>query len=388
MVSKGGRETDVLFLVCLYHSSSSNCCTLFVSLSLTDPVEVIGQGSFGVVLKAEYRGTKVAIKKAIKYKGRGGSTKGGSQAKSGAGGSKASGVLKQKGNFRGSLGSVGRGSVGSEQGGRKGKDKGKGLSSLCSVGLESEPGSEDVDGSVDPELGLHSNGGTNSVMSNSGSMSLSFMGGSIGRRHSKWGWLMFWQKEDDYRNHFKNSILGESAASSKKTVAALMCPWFNRQARREEEFMSEMRVLSRLRHPCITTVMGAVVSRKHEPMLVMEFMEYGSLHDILRNDTMSLAGEIILQICRDVAQGLRYLHTSKPPVLHGDMKANNILIDSRFRAKLCDFGLSNKNTSLVTGTPYWMAVSTSLEVGGCDEFCFVFASGLSLIDLSSLDSYL
>lgn len=48
--------------------------------------------------------------------------------------------------------------------------------------------------------------------------------------------------------------------------------------------------------------MGAVVTRTHEPMLVMEFMEYGSLHDILRNETMYLNGEIILQIARDVSQ--------------------------------------------------------------------------------------
>lgn len=77
--------------------------------------------------------------------------------------------------------------------------------------------------------------------------------------------------------------------------------------------------------------------------------EYGSLHDLLRNDTMYLSGEIIMQILRDVAQGLRYLHSAKPPILHGDMKARNILVDSRFRAKLCDFGLSTKNKNIITG---------------------------------------
>jgi len=39
-----------------------------------------------------------------------------------------------------------------------------------------------------------------------------------------------------------------------------------------ESFIEEMRYLSKMRHPCITTVMGAVVARDCEPMLVMELM--------------------------------------------------------------------------------------------------------------------
>jgi hypothetical protein len=43
-------------------------------------------------------------------------------------------------------------------------------------------------------------------------------------------------------------------------------------------------------------VMGAVVSAFTEPMLVMEYMEYGSLYDLLRNETFSASGEIIIQV--------------------------------------------------------------------------------------------
>ena len=80
------------------------------------------------------------------------------------------------------------------------------------------------------------------------------------------------------------------------------------------------------KHPCITTVMGAVLASGHEPMLVMEYCEYGSLADLLSNETMQMTGELILQIVRDISQGLRYLHSSKPPILHGDLKAKNILV--------------------------------------------------------------
>ena len=90
-------------------------------------------------------------------------------------------------------------------------------------------------------------------------------------------------------------------------------------------------------------------------MLVLEFMELGSLHDLLHNQTLVIEGELILPILRDVSQGMRFLHAADPRVLHGDLKAQNILIDSRFRAKVADFGLSQKNQIGGTGTPFWMA---------------------------------
>jgi len=61
-------------------------------------------------------------------------------------------------------------------------------------------------------------------------------------------------------------------------------------------------------------ILSALVLTLNSPV---EYMEYGSLHDLLRNETMALSGEIILQISRDVAQGLRFLHSSRPPLLHG-----------------------------------------------------------------------
>lgn len=84
-----------------------------------------------------------------------------------------------------------------------------------------------------------------------------------------------------------------------------------------------------------------------------EYMDHGSLHDMLHNETMVVDGEQILPILRDIAQGVRFLHSGD--VIHGDLKAANILVDSRLRAKVADFGLSQKKRLGATGTPYWMA---------------------------------
>jgi serine/threonine protein kinase len=102
--------------------------------------------------------------------------------------------------------------------------------------------------------------------------------------------------------------------------------------------------------------MGAVMpTRRDEPMLVMEYMSHGSLYDVLQDDTITLKPEQILAILQDVAQGLLFLHSAAPLVVHGDLKSHNVLIDTNFCAKVADFGLSAKKQIGAVGTPYWMA---------------------------------
>lgn len=157
----------------------------------------------------------------------------------------------------------------------------------------------------------------------------------------------------------KDSILGMRLHTNGGRFSRWVDSCFGRReneyARLKADFIVEMRHLSKLRHPCITTVMGAVISKKEEPLLVMEYMDHGSLYDLLHNDTYVLEGEVLLPILRDIAQGVRFLHASTPQVIHGDLKAQNILVDSKFRAKVADFGLSQKKQVGVSGTPFWMA---------------------------------
>jgi len=50
-----------------------------------------------------------------------------------------------------------------------------------------------------------------------------------------------------------------------------------------------------------------LTSQYHDPMLVMEYMEYGSLYDLLRNETMYAGGDIILQVRRLLEASLNLL---------------------------------------------------------------------------------
>jgi class 3 adenylate cyclase len=84
-------------------------------------------------------------------------------------------------------------------------------------------------------------------------------------------------------------------------------------------------------------------------------MEAGSLYDLLHNESMPIDGELLLPILRDITQGVRFLHAASPIVIHGDLKAPNVLVDIKYRAKVADFGLTQKKQIGATGTPLWMA---------------------------------
>ena len=83
-----------------------------------------------------------------------------------------------------------------------------------------------------------------------------------------------------------------------------------------------------------------MIERGILPWIVMEPMQNGDLYSIIHNDVLPLDIELVASILSDAAKGLRYLHEAKPPVIHGDLKAMNILVDDRLTGKLADYGLS------------------------------------------------
>eukprot|EP00980_Cylindrotheca_fusiformis_P007596 scaffold1582_cov93-Cylindrotheca_fusiformis.AAC.5 len=270
-------------------------------LKFTDPPEIIGRGGFGLILKAEYRGTEVAVKRVLppRQGERGWKTKGSTDT--------------------GSMES-------SEDPQTKKQDIGK------------------------QHLGIRS-------VSDEGSISQSMS---------------------------STSVLQPTATRVGGTPTIAIASSEISRSQLRKDFIKEMRVLSKLRHSCIATIMGAVLERGSEPMLIMEYMDHGSLYDVLHNETMHIERNLLLHILQDVSQGLRFLHSTIPQVVHCDIKSANILVDSRFRAKVADFGLSHdKYANGITGTAYWMAPELLRGESGNTTASDVYAFGIVLYEIYS-----
>ncbi|URE38546.1 U-box domain-containing protein [Musa troglodytarum] len=107
----------------------------------------------------------------------------------------------------------------------------------------------------------------------------------------------------------------------------------------QDEFHQEVAVLSKVRHPNLVTLIGAC---SDVLALIYEFLPNGSLEDRLActNSTPPLAWQVRTRIVGEICSALIFLHSNKPhPVVHGDLKAGNILLDSNLVSKLGDFGI-------------------------------------------------
>ncbi|XP_067835572.1 receptor-interacting serine/threonine-protein kinase 2 isoform X2 [Heptranchias perlo] len=76
--------------------------------------------------------------------------------------------------------------------------------------------------------------------------------------------------------------------------------------------------------------------------IVTEYMSNGSLDQLLhqKNTYPTLPWSLRLRILYEIALGVNFLHNMNPPLLHHDLKAQNILLDGEFHVKIADFGLS------------------------------------------------
>uniref|UniRef100_A0A453R8G8 Protein kinase domain-containing protein n=1 Tax=Aegilops tauschii subsp. strangulata TaxID=200361 RepID=A0A453R8G8_AEGTS len=109
-----------------------------------------------------------------------------------------------------------------------------------------------------------------------------------------------------------------------------------------DDFMEEVSVVNRLRHRNIAPLVGWSY-HSGVPLLIFELIPNGSLDQHLFHPTRArfLQWETRYDIVKDIATGLHYVHHEyEPAVLHRDIKASNVLLDSAFRARLGDFGIA------------------------------------------------
>lgn len=140
-----------------------------------------------------------------------------------------------------------------------------------------------------------------------------------------------------------------------------------RQEQSFKQSLTEMKVLQSCRIDNILPLYGVSLDGP-EPCIVYQYMRNGSLEDRLRckHNTPTLNWTQRGAIAKGVARGLYFLHTSLldgKPLIHGDIKSANILLDCNLEPKIGDFGLTRYGpeadksmivVSQIHGTRYYL----------------------------------
>ena len=154
----------------------------------------------------------------------------------------------------------------------------------------------------------------------------------------------------------------------------------------QEKCLSEMTTLQHLKHDNIVQYVGWSW-HKGDMVIIMEKMD-SSLSDRLYHRDFKFTRTQELNILYDVTNGLDYLHTRDPLVIHRDLTANNVLLDRYLRAKIADFSNSKivtieERLTLYPGTRAYSA--PEVADGDYDQKCDIFSfAHLTLCTLSKL----
>jgi serine/threonine protein kinase len=151
---------------------------------------------------------------------------------------------------------------------------------------------------------------------------------------------------------------------------------------------SELDICRSLQHPNIVSHLG------HEVIagsisIFMELVEGGSIAGVLR-DFGALRRQPLRKAAQGALDGLDYLHTRSPPVVHRDVKGANLLVDLDFNVKITDFGCSKQaiatQSFTAVGSIPWMAPEVILQQDGHGRKADIWSFGCTVLEMMTAET--
>jgi len=148
-----------------------------------------------------------------------------------------------------------------------------------------------------------------------------------------------------------------------------------------KRFLREARIIAKVEHPNIVRLFDVRLV-KGVPYLVMEYVDGGSLVDLLRpGQPLPLADA--LRLVREAAAALHAVH--EEGIIHRDVKPENILLTKRGQVKMVDFGVAHVDndtyrtrTGQILGTPHFMSPEQVQGIREIGRFADIYSLGVVL----------
>lgn len=158
----------------------------------------------------------------------------------------------------------------------------------------------------------------------------------------------------------------------------------------DEDFAREVAVLRNFTHESIVQFIG-YCNFENQNRIVMEYMERGTLFDLLHKSLHEFTWLEKLYLIRQIAMAMEYLHAKN--VAHCDLSSKNLLVGSDYEVKISDFGqsenMSQQSASLhnengkLRGTLRWMSKEILQRESNALDKCDVWSFGVIMFEVGS-----
>ncbi|RKO90657.1 kinase-like domain-containing protein, partial [Blyttiomyces helicus] len=152
--------------------------------------------------------------------------------------------------------------------------------------------------------------------------------------------------------------------------------------------VKEIEILQSLRNDNIINLYHSWTAKdkdgRDKVFFITELMTSGTLKSYIRKTKGVVKPKVLKSWCRQILSGLHYLHTRDPPIIHRDLKCENVFINgNNGQAKIGDLGLAivkeRDHVSSVLGTPEFMAPELYDEK--YDEKVDIYAFGMMVLEI-------
>jgi serine/threonine protein kinase len=154
-----------------------------------------------------------------------------------------------------------------------------------------------------------------------------------------------------------------------------------------ERLMDELEICQTVSHTNIVSYLGHESDDTHL-RLFLEYVAGGPMTSVLK-EFGPLQGQLLKMAAGGMLEGLNYLHSRNPPIVHRDIKGANVLVDLNFCVRLADFGCSKRDEMTVSytmlGSIPWMAPEVIQSEGGHGRKADIWSLGCTLIECASAE---